>query len=209
MSEMVASEASPSGNHLSQAWLILLLALLYGGALAGVQAGLGPIIAKNKLQETLGRVPGLIPGSSSDIQPRTVTIDNKDVIIYQSLDENGTTAGWVVPAKGQGYADTIEVLIGLDRDCATITGLYVLAQKETPALGDKITTPEFQTKFVGLTTSRPLQAVKRDASAPHEFRAITGATVSSVSVAKIVNDTVRRFADTIRALPEQAAEEMP
>ena len=49
-------------SNLAQAWLILLLALCFGSALAAVQVRLSGTIAANKLNETLGQVPALIWG---------------------------------------------------------------------------------------------------------------------------------------------------
>ena len=50
--------------------------------------------------------------------------------------------------KGQGYADTIERLLGLSTDFRSITGLFVLDQKETPGLGNKIITDAWRSQFV-------------------------------------------------------------
>jgi len=41
---------------------VLILALFFGTALAGVQITLGPKIDQNKLNETLERVPELVLG---------------------------------------------------------------------------------------------------------------------------------------------------
>ena len=45
---------------MGQAWLVILLALLYGGALAGVQTRLSPKIAENKKNETYSVIPALV-----------------------------------------------------------------------------------------------------------------------------------------------------
>jgi electron transport complex protein RnfG len=51
--------------------------------------------------------------------------------VYEARYQGGLK-GWVVKTKGQGYADTIELLLGLSPDLRTITGLFILDQKETP-----------------------------------------------------------------------------
>ena len=65
------NETPKHGGYLRQAWLVLLLALLYGAALAGVQTTLGPKIAENKRDETYGVIPTLVPGAAKE-QLRTM-----------------------------------------------------------------------------------------------------------------------------------------
>ena len=59
-------------NHLFQAWLVLMLAIVFGTCLAAVHVNLSDKIAENKLNESLERIPGLIwnegqGGTSVDI----------------------------------------------------------------------------------------------------------------------------------------------
>ena len=46
-------------NHLFQAWLVLMLAIVFGTCLAAVHINLSGRIAENKLNESLERIPGL------------------------------------------------------------------------------------------------------------------------------------------------------
>ena len=69
---------------------------------------------------------------------------------------------WAVPwqldgllksAGGQGYADKIEVLIGFDPgQDYHYRSVYVLDQKETPGLGNKIVTPQWRGQFIDKST---------------------------------------------------------
>jgi Na+-translocating ferredoxin:NAD+ oxidoreductase subunit G len=150
-------------SNFAQAWLILVLALIFGSALAAVQVNLSGVIAANKLNETLERVPELVFGpdtttkmtrqnASIEITPGTVTIKKNLKTSYYNLFRvtlENKLAGWVVKAGGQGYADKIELIIGLDPSADTITGLFVLQQKETPGLGNKISFPRWRNQFIG------------------------------------------------------------
>jgi Na+-translocating ferredoxin:NAD+ oxidoreductase subunit G len=195
-------------DYLRQAWLVILLAFAYGGALAGVHTTLGPRIEANKLQETLDVIPQLVPGAD---QSRTeslsiATVDGRVERVYRTRDTEGKTNGWVLAAAGQGFADKIEILIGLDETCTVITGLYVLDQKETPGLGDYIRQPAFQDRFRDKPTTVPLTIVKSDPTADYEIEALSGATVSSWSVCTIVNQAIARLREPIlRELPNQEA----
>jgi electron transport complex protein RnfG len=191
-------------SNFAQAWLILVLALVFGSALAAVQVNLRGVIAANKLDETLERVPELIWGNATaaklasenvavDITPGTVTIKKDHKTAYYRLFRvihESKLAGWVVKAGGQGYADKIEILIGLDPGVDTITGLFVLEQKETPGLGNKIVFPGWRNQFIQKKTNMPLVVAKGNIQAPNAIDAVTGATISSRSVTGIVNRTI-------------------
>jgi len=192
------------GGHISQAWLVILLAVLYGGALAGVQTTLGPIIEKNKKDETLGKVPQLVKGAAvgETVEIQLAGVDGSLQMVYRVCadDADKTHQGWVLPAGGKGFADRIEVLIGLNADASVITGLYVLDQKETPGLGDYITDQKrFLDQFSGRSADRPLTIAKGDpAGDGNQIRPLTGATISSKSVADIVNSAIANFQEPIR-----------
>ncbi len=189
-------------NNIIQAWLVLILALFFGTALAGVQITLGPKIEQNKLNETLERVPELVLGKQGAAnlkkEHRSLIVDKKTVYVekngkktsysvFEAKDENQKTLGWVVKTGGQGYADRIELLLGLDPGVKKISGLFVLEQKETPGLGNKIVTDKWRSQFVGKDIEKPLKVVKGGAKANDTIDAITGATISSRSVTNIIN----------------------
>ena len=50
----------PRASFFSQSWLILLLGLLFGGALVAVHTNLSPVIAANQRAETLRQLPSLV-----------------------------------------------------------------------------------------------------------------------------------------------------
>jgi electron transport complex protein RnfG len=75
----------------------------------------------------------------------------------------------------------------------------VLDQKETPGLGDKI---ERDSAFGGQFAGRvaPLRGVKdRAGKPPSEVQTITGATISSRAVIRIINNAVARWRPLIDA----------
>jgi electron transport complex protein RnfG len=211
-------------SNLAQAWLVLLLALCFGAALAAVQINLSGTIAANKRNETLSKVPDLIWGTEKaalfqnrqdtmEILPGIVTIEKGAKIasypVYR-LSRNGQVEGWVIKSAGQGYADKIELLVGLDPPAATITGLFVLEQKETPGLGNKIITPEWRSQFIRKKTARPLKVKKNSGQGNNPdspaIDAITGATISSRSVTGIINSIIGDIKGNLTADHIQFAE---
>ncbi|OQX61455.1 MAG: FMN-binding protein [Desulfococcus sp. 4484_241] len=185
-------------NYILQAWLVLLLAVFYGGSLAGVQLSLSPKINENKINETRQRVPALVLGKDRANEPVEIESENIAVekngrkVFYNVFKavQDGKQAGWVIKTSGQGYGDKIELLLGVSPDMSIITGLFVLDQKETPGLGNRIADPAWRQQFVHKKTDKKLVVVKTGAKAPNEIDAITGATISSRSVCAIVNNTL-------------------
>ena len=184
-------------NYLGQAWLVLSLALCFGAALAGIEASLSEKIQANKLNETIEQIPLLVRGATTGEQQ---IIDGR--VVYRATDGDGRQAGWVVPATGPGFADNIEILIGLDRRAETIVGLYVLAQKETPGLGNKIVEAAWLHQYAGQKTDTSITVKKTEPVGKGEILAVTGATISSQSVTKIVNDTLVELRDKLAAAAE-------
>ena len=192
-------------NFFSQAWLVLLLAICFGALLAAMQITLGPTIEANKINETLEKVPEMVLGvaraqelaagqQAVDVAPLSVEVGKAGKTVRYSVYEDktdGQLAGWVAKTAGQGYADKIEMLIGFDPQVDKITGIFVLDQKETPGLGNKIVTDEWRGQFVSKATDQPLAAVKGKAKAGNEIDAITGATISSKAVTDIINTAVK------------------
>ena len=191
-------------NFLVQAWLVLLLAVGFGVSLAGVQMALGPVIEQNKINETLEKVPELVLGGelagkmaaqnqNLEIVPQQVEVKKDTRTKFYSVYEaryQGERKGWVVKTKGQGYADTIELLLGLSSDLSTITGLFVLDQKETPGLGNKIITDAWRGQFIDAPADGNLVVVKTGSTKPGEIDAVTGATISSKSVTALINTAI-------------------
>ena len=193
-------QESKRQGYVRQAWLVILLAVLYGGGLAGIQRALSSKIAENKRDETYSVIPELVNGAdaASTVELMVTGQDGQEARVYQIMDAAGGHLGWVLAAGGQGFAGRIELLIGLDAELSTITGLYVLDQKETPGLGDYITLESFRSRFQGKPTDTPFVVVQSDPTADNEVRALTGATISSASVSGIVNAAMANLKEPLQ-----------
>jgi len=176
-------------NYIIQAWLVLLLATGFGAALAGVQYGLRDRIAANKLADTMSQIPLLVPGAKSGEPAEGFG----ELLVYKALGADGQLMGWVIRKGDQGFADIIELLIGVGPAGRDITGIYVLDQKETPGLGNKIIEESWRKQFEGKQTTPPLVVVKSAPTKEDDIEAVTGATISSEAVIGIVNKAVAQF----------------
>ncbi len=195
----------PRGGFIGQAWLVILLALLYGGGLGGVHVAVSKRIEENRRNETYSVIPSLVPGADRFMTEEILITGaaGRPTIVYKANASDSSHVGWVLRGRGQGFADVIELLVGVDAEVTKITGMYVLGQKETPGLGDYITRADWRGQFSGKPATPPLEVVKGEPAQAHEIRALTGATISSVAVSDIVNATI---ADTRAAVLKQGGE---
>jgi electron transport complex protein RnfG len=118
--------------------------------------------------------------------------------IYVGFDAKGKATGVAVKAAAAGFQDVITLIYGFDPTTGTLLGMKVLENKETPGLGDKIEKDlAFVAQFQNATP--PLEAVKRATGAAGEVDAITGATISSRAVVRIINESLARLRAPIEA----------
>lgn len=193
------STGIPRGGYLLDAWLILLLSVFCGAALAGVQIALGPKIAENKKMETYVQIPVLIEGSDvKKTEEVTLSIDGKELTIYKIFSSDQQALGWVIPAAGAGFSDQIELLLGVNADLSRVTGLYILSQKETPGLGNYITENSFTDRFKNKELNSNFEAVANTPQKESQLKAVTGATISSQSVCEIVNSAVKKVRSALK-----------
>ena len=109
-------------------------------------------------------------------------------VVYGAYDQDGKLLGYAVPAEGPGFQDTISLLYGYDPDSKKILGMRVLDSRETPGLGDKIFKDlAFVGAWVGLPTETvPVIVGKGKKTEAHQVEAISGATISSKAVMRII-----------------------
>ncbi len=95
---------------------------------------------------------------------------------------------------GRGLWGMIEGIVTLDSGLQRIVSVRVLAQEETPGLGDRITNVDYLATYRGKTAEQDLVlALRHEASLANEIDAISGATLSSQALATTVNQAVQRL----------------
>lgn len=125
--------------------------------------------------------------------------------VYLGFDESGSTLGAAVTAQEPGFQEEVLLMIGFEPTSGKLIGFKVIDQKETPGLGDKI---ERDTSFVSQFAGRiaPLKGVKaRNATDPSQVQTITGATISSRAVIRIINHAVERWQPLVLAYEKEGA----
>lgn len=118
---------------------------------------------------------------------------------FVGFDASGKRMGVSVTAAEPGFQQLLTLMIGFAPESGELIGYKVLDQKETPGLGDKI---ERDTAFGAQFSGRvvPLQGVKgRAGKPPSEVQTITGATISSRAVIRIINNAVAKWRPLVEA----------
>jgi len=181
--------------------LVLTLAiagLISGIAIIGIYESTLPTITANKARELREAVFKVLPGVSQ-MQAlvyrsgELVAVDEPEKdepVIYGGYDESREFLGYAVPAAGPGFQDTIAILYGYKPREKLVVGMEVLESRETPGLGDKIYKDAvWVAGFSALSVEPEIIAVKKGTkSNPNEIDAITGATISSKAVVRIINE---------------------
>jgi len=192
--------------------LVLTLAiagLVSGMAIIGIYEATLPTITENKARELREAVFKVLPGVSQmqalvyrDDELVVVEAPEKDEpVIYGGYDEQGDFVGYAMPAAGPGFQDTIGILYGYKPAEKIVVGMEVLESRETPGLGDKIYKDAvWVSGFSALSVEPEIIAVKKGTkSQPNEIDAITGATISSKAVVRIINEAHAQWSAQIPA----------
>ena len=113
--------------------------------------------------------------------------------VYLGFGPGDQRIGFAIVAGAAGFQDVIQLIFGYDPKNRALLGMKVLESKETPGLGDKIEKdPAFVGQFRG--AQAPLVGVKKGKrSKPSEVDMITGATISSKAVIRIINNALERL----------------
>ncbi len=120
--------------------------------------------------------------------------------IYLGYAEDGQQIGFAIASAEPGFQDLIRLIFGYDVRTETLLGMKVLESKETPGLGDKIEKDmEFVGQFDG--ASAPLVGVnsRRATGSANEIDMITGVTISSRAIVRIINNSLERLGPMIEA----------
>lgn len=118
-------------------------------------------------------------------------VEKNGNIFYEGYDASGNQIGVAFQNSGGGYNGTIEVMIGVDIEDNKIYRISVLNHQETPGLGARITEDEFKSNF----QDKPFgdyNVVKTPPSEDTQVQAIAGATISSESITRIIEDGLNK-----------------
>ena len=193
---------------------LAIAGLLSGLAIVGAYEITGPIIAANKAKALRRAVFEVVPGAER--LQRVAWRDGRieagpeevagDLVIYAGYGAAGEFRGWAIPGEAPGYQDLIKLLYGFDPARQRVVGMEILESHETPGLGDRIYKDEdFVAAFRDLSVEPEIELVKDGADADNQVDGLTGATISSLAVVRIINQSNAEWLPRLPAPGEEPA----
>lgn len=172
-----------------------------------------PIIAENKRIAIEKAVFQVVPNAVSrkdfilgegGVIPAAEAEPGQGERVYAGYNAAGELQGIALETAATGYQDVIRILYGYNPACQCVTGTKILKMTETPGLGDKIAfDPEFLKNFEALDGSlngdksglaHEIAAVKHGTkSEPWQIDSISGATISSKAIGRMINHSGQRM----------------
>jgi electron transport complex protein RnfG len=211
--------AAPSPDEGSSTFRLLFTLAFFGSLAGGILAytyakTLPPIrkFAGEKVELAVKEVLGgptkldtlfLVGDKLSKTPPQGVDVlDATKVFI--GINANGEQIGVAVEEAAPGFSSDVRLMVGFNAQTTALTGFKVLAQTETPGLGDKIEKDTtFMKRFVGKLVN-PLKGVKSETTDPSTVQTITGATITSKAVIKVINKAVSTWKPRLDAYAKES-----
>lgn len=176
---------------------LLTLPFVKANKEAAVNQAVVSVLGDVRTKHALNWQDGKLVFSRAD---QTSSSDN----VFVGYDAKGNLLGFAIAAKGMGYQDSIELMYGYAPERQAIIGVSILENRETPGLGnriasDKVFLGQFQHLDVALDDSKQQLANvvsvarKGQKAKPWQIDSISGATISSKAVARIINDSAQRW----------------
>jgi electron transport complex protein RnfG len=176
-------------------------------------------IAANEREFLLRSLADVLPDEGYDnaVHDDAITVSDPNLLgtaapvtVYRARLRNQPAAVVMTPVAPGGYSGPIKLLVGVLAD-GTVSGVRVVAHRETPGLGDKIEVErdDWILDFDGRRLGQPPRerwAVRRDEG---DFDQFTGATITARAVVSAVRDALLYFEahrDALFAAPAGATE---
>ena len=115
-------------------------------------------------------------------------------IIY-SVKKDGLVEGYAFPVRGTGLWGSIEGYVGITSDYTHLLGIDFVSHSETPGLGGRISEDSYKEQFrnMDLSQAKDGEYIVYKPAAGGNADAIAGATLTSKSVSRFVNEDIDKF----------------
>ena len=152
-------------------------------------------LAGGMLTNAAGFETSLDDAQIQSLKGKTILVD-----IKKAVSADGSCIGWAFICQGSGFADKIKLVLTVDASFDNLAGFGVLSSNETPGFGDQIKLPYFRKQFFSAPAELLTLAKTGDPQLiDSEIIAISGATVSSESVVKIINHYIKQVKEQLHS----------
>lgn len=190
--------------------ILLLFAILGTAMVAYTYEQTREQIAANERAVLLRKLHRLIAPETHDnvlledtvtVQDETLLGSKAPVMVYRARKHGEPVALVIAAVAPDGYSGPIKLLVGINVD-GTLSGVRVVAHRETPGLGDAI--DENRSDWIRIFDGKSLQAPDQDRWAVRkdggEFDQLTGATITPRAVVKAVRNALLYYREHQEAL---------
>lgn len=112
--------------------------------------------------------------------------DGGVVDVYAAKDSSGTVIGYCVESQANGFAGTVDIMVGVKPDGSCI-GVIILKQSETAGMGANCTKDDFRSQFAGVIYGFQCKTKADKKDGDGNIQAMTGSTITSKAVTRGVN----------------------
>ena len=168
-----------------------------------IEAKYAEVITADKVITSEGQI--VKEGENKDqdgfkVENKSISAENLPIYYCQVGDE----VKYVVPMTGRGLWGGLWGYVAINDDMKTVYGAYISHESETAGLGALIAEEKFQDQFQGKSlfaegdeTTIALTVVKKGkieaGKEAYQVDGVTGATLTSVGVANMVNEGLQQY----------------
>jgi electron transport complex protein RnfG len=164
--------------------MLFVIAAVCTALLAGTNLLTKDKIAEIAVQTEMKAKSAVFESAKSFSDEKNVTVNEKEYVYYDALDEKGNVMGYVFSVTVKSYGGDLSAMVGISSETDKITGVEITAISDTPGLGMKATAKDWLSQFIGKESGI---LVNKNSSSETEIQAITSATITSQAVTDAVN----------------------
>ncbi|MDI9469791.1 MAG: RnfABCDGE type electron transport complex subunit G [Bacillota bacterium] len=177
--------------------VLLLICLAMTFCLALVNGATVDVIAARQAADASAKRLEVMPQADEfteleSAEWQSLVSDSPVTAVYQAK-ADGAAVGYVYDVTVDGYGGAVSLIIAVQADDLTLSGVRVLSHQETAGLGAKIVEKDFLDRFAGKGGPTTVLNVIRSggAAGPDSIEAIASATISSRAVVNAANAALK------------------
>ncbi|MEJ2154422.1 MAG: FMN-binding protein [Desulfobacteraceae bacterium] len=180
------------GEMIKMVVVLTILSVISGGGLKGLEEWAKPKIENNVMNLVKGpAIRKMLNDAENDPVKDRFKIQDGDAernVFVGVYDGKPNTV--VLETEVSGFADKVGLVVAINTEDDTLTGIGVTTSKETPGLGGEAKNdPSFAAQFKGKSAAGPIK-VTADGG---EISALSGATITSRAVCKGTTQAIEDY----------------
>ena len=175
--------------------MLFVIAAVCTALLAGTNLLTKDKIAEIAVQTEMKAKSAVFESAKSFSDEKNVTVNEKEYVYYDALDEKGNVMGYVFSVTVKSYGGDLSAMVGISSETDKITGVEITAISDTPGLGMKVDSEDFLSQYIDRGGNI---GVNKNEKTDTEIQAVSGATISSKAVTEAVNQAFSAY-ETVKA----------